>query len=219
MGLHKLCCFLTQRRDHHLKASDGEDGNWKGYDDEPWEDGVGVIRVVQESSEWYRRQKLSHFRSVAVAALWFAESFGLVPDQLTTHTATFRRTDLCPFWRKYVSSLTTTHNHHQDPRWVLCYADSSLAGPLWGVRSVLPWTHTGRATCILFNLKLSLWKNFVVHADLSNSTYGKGTAEGVEIQRGGCACDWWSIPAPEGHSVHHHCPWGTINCSVTVYIM
>ena len=45
-------------------------------------------KIVEESSQRHRRRKLSHFRSVAEAALWFAESFGLVPDQLTTHTAT-----------------------------------------------------------------------------------------------------------------------------------
>ena len=45
-------------------------------------------KMVEESSERHSRRKLSHFRSVAEAALWFAESFGLVPDQLTTHTAT-----------------------------------------------------------------------------------------------------------------------------------
>ena len=45
-------------------------------------------KTVEESSERHRRRKLSHFRSVTEAALWFAESFGLVPDQLNTHTAT-----------------------------------------------------------------------------------------------------------------------------------
>ena len=44
-------------------------------------------KTVEESSEQHRRQKLSHFRSVTEAALWFAESFGLIPDQLTTHAA------------------------------------------------------------------------------------------------------------------------------------
>ena len=38
-------------------------------------------KAVEESSERHRRRKLSHFRCVAEAALWFAESFGLVPDQ------------------------------------------------------------------------------------------------------------------------------------------
>ena len=47
-------------------------------------------KTVEESSEWHRRRKLSHFHSVTEAALWFAESFSLVPDQLNTHTATWR---------------------------------------------------------------------------------------------------------------------------------
>ena len=37
-------------------------------------------KTVEESSEWHRGRKLSHFHSVTEAALWFAESFGLVPD-------------------------------------------------------------------------------------------------------------------------------------------
>ena len=45
-------------------------------------------KTVEESSEHHRRWKLSHFCSVTEAALWFAKSFGLIPDQLTTHTAT-----------------------------------------------------------------------------------------------------------------------------------
>ena len=45
-------------------------------------------KTVEESSERHRRRKLSHFHSVTEAALWFAESFGLVPDPLNTHTAT-----------------------------------------------------------------------------------------------------------------------------------
>ena len=45
-------------------------------------------KTVEESSERHRRRKLSHFHSVTEAALWFAESFGLIPDQLSTHTAT-----------------------------------------------------------------------------------------------------------------------------------
>lgn len=45
-------------------------------------------KTVEELSERHRRRKLSHFRNVAEAALWFAESFGLVPDKLTTHIAT-----------------------------------------------------------------------------------------------------------------------------------
>ena len=43
---------------------------------------------MEESSEQNRRRKLNHFRSVTEATLWFAESFGLVPDQLNIHTAT-----------------------------------------------------------------------------------------------------------------------------------
>jgi len=45
-------------------------------------------KTVEQSSERHKRRKLSHFRSVAEAALWFADSFGLIPDQLSTHTAT-----------------------------------------------------------------------------------------------------------------------------------
>ena len=45
-------------------------------------------KTVEQSSEHHKRRNLSHFRSVAEAALWFADSFGLIPDQLSTHTAT-----------------------------------------------------------------------------------------------------------------------------------
>jgi len=37
-------------------------------------------KTVEQSSERHKRRKLSHFRSVAEAALWFADSFGLIPD-------------------------------------------------------------------------------------------------------------------------------------------
>ena len=49
---------------------------------------INCGKTVEESSQRHRRRKISHFRSVAEAALWFAFSFGLIPDQLTTHTAT-----------------------------------------------------------------------------------------------------------------------------------
>ena len=49
---------------------------------------INCGKTVEESSQRHRRRKISHFRSVAEAALWFADSFGLIPDQLNTHTAT-----------------------------------------------------------------------------------------------------------------------------------
>ena len=44
-------------------------------------------KVYEEVSKRQQRRKLSHFRDTAEATLWFAETFGLIPDQLTTHTA------------------------------------------------------------------------------------------------------------------------------------
>ena len=49
----------------------------------------GVVnggKMVENVSARQQRRKLSHFRSVSEAALWFANSFGLVVDQITTHT-------------------------------------------------------------------------------------------------------------------------------------
>ena len=49
----------------------------------------GVVnrgKIVENVSARQQRCKLSHFRSVSEAALWFANSFGLVVDQITTHT-------------------------------------------------------------------------------------------------------------------------------------
>ena len=51
-------------------------------------EGAAMMNHGRSRQSGHRRRKLSHFHSVAEAALWFAESFGLVPDQLTTHTAT-----------------------------------------------------------------------------------------------------------------------------------
>ena len=47
---------------------------------------VNKGKTVEKVSERQRRRKLSHFRSVSEAGLWFAETFGLVLDRLTTHT-------------------------------------------------------------------------------------------------------------------------------------
>lgn len=43
-------------------------------------------KTVEKVSARQQRRKLSHFCNVSEAALWFADSFGLVVDQLTTHT-------------------------------------------------------------------------------------------------------------------------------------
>jgi len=47
---------------------------------------VNKGKTVEKVSERQRRRKLSHFRSVSEAGLWFAETFGLVLDRLKTHT-------------------------------------------------------------------------------------------------------------------------------------
>ena len=47
---------------------------------------VNSGKRYEEVSKRQQHRKLSHFRNTAEAALWFAETFGLIPDQLTTHT-------------------------------------------------------------------------------------------------------------------------------------
>ena len=43
-------------------------------------------KCYEEVSKWQQHCKLSHLRNTAEAALGFAETFGSIPDQLTTHT-------------------------------------------------------------------------------------------------------------------------------------
>ena len=43
-------------------------------------------RVLENVSARQRYRKLSQFRSIAEAALWFAETFGLIVDKLVSHT-------------------------------------------------------------------------------------------------------------------------------------
>ena len=42
---------------------------------------------VEEMSKRYWRRKLSEFGSAAESALWFAESFGLIPESLNVRTS------------------------------------------------------------------------------------------------------------------------------------
>ena len=42
---------------------------------------------VEEMSKRHRRRKLSEFGSAAESALWFAESFGLIPESLNVRTS------------------------------------------------------------------------------------------------------------------------------------
>ena len=44
-------------------------------------------KVYEEVSKRQQRRKLSHIHNTAKAALWFAETLELIPDQPTTHTA------------------------------------------------------------------------------------------------------------------------------------
>ena len=47
---------------------------------------VNTGRKYEDVGARQKKRKLAHFQSAADAALWFAESFGLVPEQLTVHT-------------------------------------------------------------------------------------------------------------------------------------
>ena len=43
-------------------------------------------KKVEEMSKRHRRRKLTEFGSAAESALWFAESFGLIPESLNVRT-------------------------------------------------------------------------------------------------------------------------------------
>jgi len=45
-----------------------------------------MVNSGKHYEEVSKRQQHRHFRNTAEAALWFAETLGLIPDQLTTHT-------------------------------------------------------------------------------------------------------------------------------------
>lgn len=47
---------------------------------------VNPGKRYEEVSKWQQHCKLSHLRNTAEAPLGFAETFGSIPDQLTTHT-------------------------------------------------------------------------------------------------------------------------------------
>ena len=44
-------------------------------------------KTIEEVSPRQARRKLANFKSLAAKALWFSESFGLVPDCITLHKA------------------------------------------------------------------------------------------------------------------------------------
>lgn len=48
---------------------------------------VNTGRKYQEVGAKQKKQKLAHFQKAADAALWFGESFGLVPAQLTVQSS------------------------------------------------------------------------------------------------------------------------------------
>ena len=48
---------------------------------------VNTGKSYDDLSSRQKKRKLSQFQRVADAALWFGESFGLVPVQLTIHTS------------------------------------------------------------------------------------------------------------------------------------
>ena len=50
------------------------------------DDMVHCGKKYEEMSKCHQRRKLADFRSTAEGALWFAESFGLIPETLQVHT-------------------------------------------------------------------------------------------------------------------------------------
>lgn len=44
-------------------------------------------KKVEEMSKRHRRRKLTQFRSAAESALWFAKSFGLIPESMSIRTS------------------------------------------------------------------------------------------------------------------------------------
>ena len=53
------------------------------------DDMVHCGKRYEDMSKRHQRRKLADFRSAAEGALWFAESFGLIPESLQVHTYTY----------------------------------------------------------------------------------------------------------------------------------
>ena len=51
------------------------------------DDMVHSGKKVEEMSKRHRRRKLTQFGSAAESALWFAESFGLIPESVSVRTS------------------------------------------------------------------------------------------------------------------------------------
>ena len=47
---------------------------------------INFGQVVEHVGVRQQRRKISHFKDATEAALWFAESFGLIPELITAHT-------------------------------------------------------------------------------------------------------------------------------------
>ena len=47
---------------------------------------INFGQVVEHVGVRQQRRKISHFKDATEAALWFAESFGLIPESITAHT-------------------------------------------------------------------------------------------------------------------------------------
>ena len=44
-------------------------------------------KKIEDMSKQQRRRKLAHLGNAAESALWFAETFGLVPESVNVHTS------------------------------------------------------------------------------------------------------------------------------------